>query len=90
MAHRFLPTVIGSEAYRKKIIDEDETFTKQFVVEKAAVCHVPFQHTFLHQSITNSLLRSGARSERERVIYPSSSDIQGRVMIVASVVSVGY
>ena len=34
-------TVLGSEAYRKKIIAEGETFTRNHVAEKE-VCVIPF------------------------------------------------
>ena len=40
VAHIFI-TVLGSEAYRKKIIAEGETFTRNHVAEKE-VCVVPF------------------------------------------------
>jgi len=58
LADGFLPTVIGSEAYRKKILDDNETFTKNFVSEKerVIVCHFPFQLFFPVASLTAMLI----------------------------------
>ena len=45
------PIVIGSDAYRKKILDDNETFTKNFVSEKERVVVrlFPFQRDFFAQ-----------------------------------------
>jgi len=70
LAHGFLPTVIGSEAYRKKIIAEDETFTKQFVAEKGEVYLVPLQHLYV-ASLTLVMLRCTIRSSRNERAHDS-------------------